>query len=120
MSSLNSNELRAKKGLQEIEVERKHFNEICNDQPLDDDQTHIHSDSEDAVKNNSSDDICSLNSSNNNDELFFEDQFVGIINNKNDDECCSELVKSSEVFEETKYVISPEEVFGEVSLFLKK
>jgi len=95
MSSLNSTELMAKKRLKEAELEKRHFNEISQDLH---DET-IQSDS-DAAKN-SSDDICSLNSSNNDE--FFDNQF-GLK--------ASEA--PAEALEETKYVLSPEEVFGEL------
>ncbi len=94
MSSLNSTELMAKQRLKEVELEKMHFNQISQDQQ---DET-IHSDS-DAAKN-SSDDICSLNSSNN--DGFYENQF--------------ELKGTNieNVVEETKYVVSPKEVFGDL------
>lgn len=101
MSSLYSAGLMSKKCLQEIEVEKKHFNEMSSYQP---DET-IQTDSDGAKL--SSDDVCSLNSSNNDE--FFENQFVEKSQEK---EVVSDV--SEKVFEESKYVISPSEEFGEV------
>lgn len=100
MSSLNSNELNSKKCMlanqKDLEIEQKHFNEILSDQH---DET-IHSDSDGAK--NSSDDVCSLNSSNN-DEIFFEN--LDTINKD---------TSSNLGIEETKYLLSPCEEFGEL------
>ena len=101
LSSLNSNEQSGKHlsmneqlSNQDIDIENKHFNEIA-----DQHEETMHSDSDGGAKN-SSDDIGSLNSSNN-DEFFIEED---------------DPFKNSDVFDETKYIQSPCEEFGEVLL----
>lgn len=122
-SSLNAhrNSINLSNGnLNTDEIENKHFKDIC----FDNTEEVALSDSD---TKNSSDDVCSLNSSfnneNNEEDEFFDDDYslnvadktkkINSVANLNENNVNQD--ENSEETNETKYVPSPKEEFGEVN-----
>ena len=113
------------------DIENKHFKEIC----FDITEEVVLSDSD---AKNSSDDLCSLNSSFNNEnpeeDEFFDDNYNEFNNDKakskkylneivedvkgDDQENDNKAIDSEVVKNETKYIQSPSEEFGEVNNYM--
>jgi hypothetical protein len=104
------------------DIDSKHFKDIID--TTEEDRLATLTDSENG-KNNSSDEICSLNSSNENlDDEYYGDNGAAIVDqifrkersntNLNDEEYDEYVDESSLIIQETNYVASPKEEFGEL------
>jgi len=127
LSINNANNSQSKEGGDSLyredspDIDSKHFKDIID--TTEEDRTAL-SDSENG-KNNSSDEICSLNSSNENlDDEYYDDNGAAIVDqifrhkersdtNLNEEEC-DQYADDSNLLQETKYVPSPQEEFGEL------